>query len=207
MSIITLPKLYGYQITGAPPAKRGINFDYVLAGNGLFLRGEREGLSVCFPVSNHEVRGLPELSPSFEMKHDLVPVELVEAMLVLAMHYGKQGLETLCHFTLDEAGCWELQNPEQMRKAGSCRPLDDGPGSAYERAFIEAHSHHSMRAYFSGMDDRDETGFRIYAVLGEIFKRPKIRVRVGVYGLFWQIPASWVFELPEGLEDCMESGL
>ena len=204
MSLVTLPSMYGYQIAGEAPRERGVLFDYVLAGNGLFVRGAREGLSVCFPVSNFEVRGLPELSASFELKHERVPLHQAQAMVGMSTHFAERGLETLFHFTLDDQGHWRLHNPEQMRKPSSCRPMHDGPGSTYERAFIEAHSHHSMRAYFSSVDNRDETGFRIYAVMGELFKEPRIRVRVGVYGHFWEIPAEWVFELPEGLSDCLE---
>lgn len=203
MSLVTLPQMYGYQIAGDTLRARGVLFDYVLAGNGLFVRGTREGLSVCFPVADFEVRGLPEMSASFEMKPSRVPVHLLMQMLELAKRFGERGLETLCHFTLDEEGGWEIHDPEQIRKPGSCRPLHDGPGSTYELAFIEAHSHHSMAAYFSPVDDRDETGFRLYAVLGSIFDQPRIRVRVGVYGHFWQIPADWVFEVPRGISDAM----
>ena len=43
-----------------------------------------------------------------------------------------------------------------------------------------------MRAYFSDTDNRDETGFRIYGVMGEIFSNPQIRMRVGIYGHFYE---------------------
>ncbi|MBV8715456.1 MAG: hypothetical protein JOZ65_10355, partial [Chloroflexi bacterium] len=35
-------------------------------------------------------------------------------------------------------------------------------------AIVEVHSHHMMRAYFSATDDRDETGRRVYGVLGRL---------------------------------------
>jgi hypothetical protein len=62
-----------------------------------------------------------------------------------------------------------------------------------------------MRPFFSRTDDRDETGFRIYAVIGDINFHsnvpPSIRVRVGVYGHFWPIPAASIFNLPSFLRD------
>lgn len=206
MSLITMPAMYGYQIAGESPRPHGVLYDYELGGNGLYLRARREGLSVCFRVEEFTVKGLPRIAESFEMAYPPVPSVLVTSMLQVAKKYGAEGLENLFHFIFDE-GDWFLDNPEQYRAATKCRPLDDGPGSSYERAFIEAHSHHRFQCYFSegpNGDDGAETGFRIYAVLGDIFQKPKIRVRVGVYGHFWTIPAEWVFELPEGLIDSYE---
>src|SRR5947209_11477432 len=201
MTIIRTFKLYGHLIAGEErEGVRGALYNYVLAGNGLFIRAEREGLKVCFPVQNFEVKNLPDVSPSFEMQMERVPSLLVSEMISMARHWAREGREDLFHF-IRERDAWEVHEPHQVRMGGSCRPLHDGPDSTHERAFIEAHSHHRMQAYFSSIDNADETGFRIYAVLGDIPCEPKIRVRVGVYGNFWEIPAEWVFELPDGLSE------
>jgi hypothetical protein len=55
---------------------------------------------------------------------------------------------------------------------------------------------------FSETDDKDESGFRLYGVIGNLHQAPKIRLRVGCYGYFWEIPASWALKLPRGLMDC-----
>jgi hypothetical protein len=206
VSLITLPKKYSYQVAGEEQRPRGVNFDYVLGGNGLYLRAVRTGLKVCVPLQQFEVRDLPNVASSFEMAYPRVPLSFTNVMLRRSRRWAESGKETLFHFTpeTDEPECWMIHEPEQIRMGGSCRPLDDSPGSTYERALIEAHSHHRMKAYFSSVDDRDETGFRIYAVMGSIPDAPKIRVRVGVYGYYWTIPAEWVFELPEELSECME---
>jgi len=68
------------------------------------------------------------------------------------------------------------------------------------------HSHHGMRPEFSRADDADERGFRLYGVIGNLPEKPEIRMRVGVYGYFWEIPASWALELPDSLMDCNEEG-
>lgn len=59
---------------------------------------------------------------------------------------------------------------------------------------LELHSHHEMRAFFSGVDNRDEQGCRFYAVIGRIYSRPEIRLRLGVYGDFVDLPAAALFE-------------
>ena len=66
---------------------------------------------------------------------------------------------------------------------------------------IDLHSHARFAPFFSPVDDRDETGFRIYAVIGSLNKVPAISVRVGVYSHYYSIPASTVFELPKGICD------
>jgi len=46
-------------------------------------------------------------------------------------------------------------------------------------AIVEVHSHHAMRAYFSATDARDETGRRVYGVLGRLAgPHPEIALRV-----------------------------
>jgi hypothetical protein len=58
-----------------------------------------------------------------------------------------------------------------------------------------------MDPFFSPTDNRDEQGFRIFAVIGKVNEKPEIRVRVGVYGNYWNIPADMVFDLPEEIRD------
>jgi hypothetical protein len=96
-----------------------------------------------------------------------------------------------------------LIEPDQTRTAASCRPLEQGPGSSHDRALIEIHSHHSMRAEFSRIDDQDEQGFRLYGVIGRLNRQPEIRLRAGLYGYFWEIPAGLAMNLPAGLKCCV----
>jgi PRTRC genetic system protein A len=204
--------LIGYRIdreeTDTLPSIEGGLFDYALAGDGLYLHAEREHLEVFFPIASASVRGLPDRFPLFDFRLPRVPADLLERFLTDAVHFGKHGLETLAHITWSPVypwnDGWDLETPRQTRSFSNCRPLDDGPGSSYERAIIEIHSHHSMAARFSPTDDQDETGFRLYGVVGRLDSEPEIRFRVGVYGYFWEVPSSWVLELPEGLADCVE---
>jgi hypothetical protein len=55
--------------------------------------------------------------------------------------------------------------------------------------------------FFSRTDNKDEQGFRVFAVIGKVNEQPEIRVRVGVYGNYRNIPASMIFELPGEIRD------
>jgi hypothetical protein len=73
------------------------------------------------------------------------------------------------------------------------------------KALIDLHSHAVMDPFFSPTDNKDEQGFRIFAVIGKLNENPKICVRVGVYGTYWNIPADMVFELPGEIRDAYYS--
>lgn len=108
-----------------------------------------------------------------------------------------------CHL-LCAAG-WHLEFPRQQGTADHVEAIEKGAGTSEERAVIEVHSHHEMDPVFSPTDDADEgtMSFRLYGVIGTIFSNPSIRVRVGLFGHFYEYPASEFFELPEGVSDCV----
>jgi hypothetical protein len=69
---------------------------------------------------------------------------------------------------------------------------------------IDLHSHGRLSPFFSLTDDRDETGFRLYAVIGNLHRKPTITMRVGIYSHYFNFPASTVFDLPDGIRDMYE---
>ena len=93
--------------------------------------------------------------------------------------------------------------PQQLMRPASVVPFDtlDTRGTS---ALIDLHSHGALSPFFSPIDDKDEQGFRIYAVLGELDRLPKLCVRVGVYGHYFDIPAATVFEMPNDIVDVYE---
>jgi len=53
-----------------------------------------------------------------------------------------------------------------------------------------------MRPFFSGTDDQDEQGLRLYMVVGRLDTlMPEIEMRVGVYGYFAPILLNEVFDV------------
>lgn len=181
--------------------------DYVMAANGTFARGRRPGLEVCMPVSFslQPLRGLAPVAAYAQWGFPRVPMLLVMMMLGRSRRVCEAGpREALFHLCFArEADCdghwgcadgWHLEWPDQEASEDRVRPLVTGAGTSTERAIIELHSHHGMRAEFSRTDNEDESqGFRIYAVIGEIFESPKICARVGLFGHFMQWTASEFF--------------
>jgi PRTRC genetic system protein A len=63
----------------------------------------------------------------------------------------------------------------------------------------EIHSHNTMRAYFSGVDDEDELGTMLYGVVGRLQKGMReitydLRTRAGVAGRFIPLEANVIIE-------------
>ena len=210
-----VPKLVGYRIAGPstgardriplPPIEASL-YEYVMAGNGIFIRGARREFQAQFCIVPCTIRGLDELEPSLSINAPRVPREISEEMLRRARSARDargQPCEIVFHLELDETMVWQCHVPTQSQAPTRARPMDDSPTSTYARACIEVHSHVDMHASFSSLDDQDEQGFRVYGVLGCISTTPVIRVRVGMYGYRYDIPANWVFDLPPEIGDAV----
>src|SRR6266498_5020229 len=172
-------------------------YTYIMAGNGIFLYAKRDGLEVLIPVSKAPIAGLPPLEPFVNMPR--VPAILMHHIL----QASEENLpnEILFWFNFDqERQVWNMDAPLQICRPASVFPVDKSDPLGI-KALIDLHSHALMKPFFSSTDNRDEQGFRIFAVIGKVNEKPEIRVRVGVYGNYWNMPASVIFELPEEIRD------
>ena len=183
------------QENGSLPEIPDCLYAYILAGNGVFKYAKRDGLEVLIHISSASITGLPNLKPFAKLVRR-VPAELLARALQISRESFP--LERLFWFNFDRR--WSLGAPEQFCSAASVVPVDqyDGNGT---RALIDLHSHAAMAPFFSHTDNKDEQGFRVFAVIGRVNTHPRICVRVGVYGDYWNIPAGVVFEMPEEILD------
>ena len=85
---------------------------------------------------------------------------------------------------------WRVSVPKQQASAGRVSYR----GGSEPTIVLDLHSHHEMDAYFSSTDNRDEQGCRFYAVIGCIYSRPEIRLRLGLFGDFIELEPALLFE-------------
>lgn len=179
-------------------------YEYVFAGNGIFKRARRDLMSATIPICSGRISGLAPVKAEFITNFGIVPATAMTQILEIASGAAKEGLESLFYLSF-RADRWELEIPRQFQTCNSVEPAEKGRGSPYERAVIEIHSHHRMPARFSRADDSDETGFRIYGVIGNINPArdhwPMINLRLGVYGDWWSLRADRILEMPLRLRD------
>jgi hypothetical protein len=168
------------------PLKDGLMYEYLIAGNGTFIHAERPGLKAVIPEAGRMIgTSGPHIVPYVQVMPKFSGW-LLDAALNAACE--RDGIDSL--FAL-----WpqRLLVPAQEACAGTVRPVDPYD-TIMADTMCDLHSHHHMEARFSPTDDKEEAGFRIYAVIGRIYTLPEIRVRVGIYGHMWEIPALTVFD-------------
>jgi len=204
--------------------ERGLYYDYVLASNGLFIEAEGKLIAARVPVAECEVRGLAPVEPRVALRYGRIPRHFFD--LALNTMLTTPDKERYVAVTWNEG--YHISVPEQAaNKEHLGEGIDDGHGSgagvAYlnpDSVLLDMHTHPKMRAGFSFTDNRDETGLKLYAVVGHVghyrevtpdlgheramdyiqSNCPAIRLRVGVYGYFYQIAWADVFEGDLGSE-------
>ncbi len=191
----TLPRpLVDYLVArdGLPPPG-GMAYDYVLAGDGLWLAAENATLAIRTSVARCTVRGLPPLGGACALRHGRIPGWIWEGCAAIARLWANVSLEVLLLVTCDAGGHYALVVPEQAVSAARVR-YEPPALPAGATVALALHSHHRLPAYFSATDDGDEQGLALYGVLGRLdTARPEVALRVGAYGAWLPVPWGAVF--------------
>jgi hypothetical protein len=188
-----MPAPYGYLVArDAPPKPCGMVADIVLDGAGLYLAASTEHLAVRIRLARAVIPDLPIVSTGVSLRRGPMDASIWEALVararaampneVLLAVISREPREgetfvwchgpyTLVQPQLDEAGTGAWQPQQASGYSVRATPIPD--------AILEVHSHHAMGAYFSPTDDRDETGRRVYGVLGRLnTAAPELAFRV-----------------------------
>jgi PRTRC genetic system protein A len=176
----------GYLVArDGPLPRRGLAYDYVLAGDGLYVAAEGRSLEARVRIAGAVVRGLPPLHPSIGLRAGRLPQGLWEPIVAVASAHAER--EVLLAVSAEPSG-YRLLRPAQL--AGRLRVVYLPP----REVLLQIHSHGAYPACFSATDDADEQGFGLYGVLGRLGSgRPEVALRVGVYGYFQAVPWEAVF--------------
>lgn len=170
------------------PAVSGTLYDYVLAGDGVYLGAENSHLYARVPVATGSVRGLADVGAAFSLKHGRIPHSMWDAISCRCLLDTADHREVMLAVSWSQRG-YELTLPPQSGTASevSYTPQPD--------TLLQAHSHHCLPAYFSETDNSDEQGLGLYGVLGKLDTScPEVAVRLGAYGHFLPLAWEWVFE-------------
>ena len=207
---LELPKFVGhYIISDQVPPIEAIKYEYLLAGNGLFIRAKRNEFSVCLPISEITVKELPKASCQINWNIPEIPKNIWREILSNA----REGLDSIQFREDVYVVCWNKKDLEwRWKNIGTNRTyasaIADDSLEEYNNTCLEIHTHPPGANYFSRMDDRDESGkFRLFGILIDIHSsHPKVRFRCGIYDYFVEIPAALISEMPEELVDlnCLE---
>ena len=130
----------------------------------------------------------------------LIPLSLLHQVISFFRCYmnEREEFEVMAHILWDkENEEFAAHIPEQeVYKARIKADLshEDLPGDRYLH-YADIHSHNSMAAKFSPIDDRDEQATRLYIVLGRLDRFfPEISVRMSCGGVFQPLDPATVLE-------------
>ena len=173
-------------------------YEISIAQNGVFKRARRREMTAVLELSAFAVK-IPELAI------EEACVELAEkfpALIFAEILAHAQNSTDATNFTEnlyavcrdDKSGGYFWKEISHSRSFGSTIARDDD--TAYQNAVLEIHTHPPGCRAFSSQDDRDESGkFRLFGILVDIHSvQPAIRLRVGVYDSFWEIPVETIAE-------------
>ena len=165
--------------------KRGTGYDYIMAGNGLFVTCENHLMRATIHLAGAQIRGLPELDPSVAFKAGPIPTAIMENGISWMMTSPRT--EKMFTIALGPDG-YRMEMPDQEGTGSSIHYSPTGG------AVAEFHSHGHMGAFFSRTDNADEQGFRVYGVCGKLDRTPEMLVRVGIYGHFGLVHWDEIFD-------------
>ena len=183
---------------GQAEPERQTGIDWIYAANGIWKRGISASVQLQGRASrlDVEIPGLARLMPyvHWPVWPRRLPGELLAPLLTDAQRAGSAGAVATPiekqYFFVERDGVRVVAPRAQEGTAASLRYTMPVAGTP----LLDLHSHHAMRAYFSATDDRDDQGLSVSAVIGNIFERPEIVVRLNIYGLHCAAPALMVFD-------------
>lgn len=204
---IAPPTLVGHKIAaGENDPINAALFEYLLAGNGLFVRAKRREFTVSLPLTVQRISGLPNSAVGIEWRKPPIPASLWVEILSHAQQGNTSSnfKEEIYLIYWDTVLCsWQWRASGREHTWASTVADDSLP--EYADCCIELHTHPPGALHFSRADERDESGkFRIFAILIDVHDKPKIRFRCGVYDHLIPIPAAWVGAMPDGIIDLSE---
>ncbi len=163
----------------------GVFYDYILAADGLYLRAKNAQLTATVCLAPQEIRGLAPLQEEIQLLHGKIPLYFLK--LALSILCLKPDIEQYLAVTWQ--GNYSLTVPSQLQTAGSVT-YETLPGTV-----LDIHSHvDGVPVHFSSIDNRDEQGLGLYAVVGDLRHLcPTIELRLGIYGYFMPLGKEDIF--------------
>lgn len=151
-----------------------------------------------FTAPINQVNEFDEINMGFNMSLPKIPMELLMFVLNFFEEMSKKfEYEALVHILYDTVHKkYTIRVPEQEISHARVDSVLSEPYSEDLIHVMDFHSHNTMPAKFSGVDDEDEKETRLYAVAGRFGRGfPDIKVRAGCAGEFIDVPLEQVFDI------------
>lgn len=193
-----IPDYIGFFADMETAAESDKAISYIPAEDGDIYEVRKNPIGI-FTARAEKVRGLSRIKAGFTPALPLFPFSELCKIIAFFKKYSdtKNGLEALVDvYWNPKTEEYVTVIPTQLIGKAS---VDAIIGEEYSDLVhvMDIHSHNTMEARFSGIDDKDEKATRIYVVIGRMDKYfPDITARISVGGKFVEISPDEIFEYP-----------
>lgn len=180
----------------------------IVAGRDGKLYEIRDSVFGRLVMHKKEVRELDEIKPGFQFNLPKIPSEILETALSFFRTFvlcDKSGIPTehevmvqIFWDTVKEKYLIECPYQRVWKtriKVDGYPILNDTHNNGRYIQVVQIHSHNTMEAFFSGIDNEDEKAFMIYGVVGRLdLHEPDLKFRVGCNGEFIELPLDYIID-------------
>lgn len=157
-------------------------------------------------IEKDYVRELDQVVPGFQFELPKIPGDLLTKTIAFFSHFVSEdrNVEVMVQIFWDtKEKKYFLECPYQRVSKVSVQ-VSDYP-ILHDPRYVQVmhiHSHNTMDAYFSRIDDEDEKAMMMYGVIGRLDQEtPDIKLRVGCNGKFITLPLNYIFDEPGNVEN------
>lgn len=129
--------------------------------------------------------------PEFHFALPKIPKKILDEVMRFFMKNKEHEAACQLFYTREEG--YTIYYPVQRYTVTSVSFERDYALESSKTLVMDMHSHGRIQAFFSGQDDRDEKGTRLFLVAGNLYDEPQIRIRAGIIGRFVDICCSDIF--------------
>jgi hypothetical protein len=171
----------------------------IVPGNDGHLYEIRRSELGTFTTRTANCKELGEIRAGFIPALPLIPRETILSVIGFfrSLITANWGCEALVNIMWDRTlRAFAVYVPKQtVTHTSVAADTTDMPDPARYLHYADIHSHNTMPAKFSKIDDADEKATRVYAVFGRLYAfMPDISVRISNGGKYFEIEPSVVFE-------------
>jgi len=171
---------------------------FIMAKNGV-MKVVQNAIGL-FIVEAGDVPGLPDIAEGLLLDIPKIPYHMLLETITFfkAVMEKYNNSEAMVQFYYDkETSSYIMYCPDQEVSGVSVKFKRSAVMDDTYTLVLDIHSHNTMAARFSGIDDADEKETRIFGVIGKLKdESPEMRFRLSVGGDFKEIGVFDIFEHP-----------
>lgn len=197
--IIRLPEYKDFQFTESDARASDKPIVLLPSKDGRIYQMRKTPVGV-FTAPAENIKEFDEIQSGFHMCMPKIPFEIFFFILNFFRAVSdKYAYEALAHILYDtNEQRYVVKIPKQRVSHASVNSVMDSDYPDHLIHVMDIHSHNTMPAEFSGIDDDDEKATRLYGVIGRLDRiLPDIKIRAGCAGSYIYLKPEDIFDVED----------